>query len=51
MLDHDAGAIAFVPWFARYPYETYVAPKETHASIAGLDAGERRDLAAALSTL
>lgn len=41
-------ATSFVPYFARYPYETYVAPKETHSSIAGLSAGERSDLAATL---
>ena len=33
-------ALSFVPYFARYPYETYVAPRATHASIADLDAGE-----------
>ena len=27
---------SFVPYFARYPYETYVAPRATHASIAEL---------------
>lgn len=38
-------AQSFVPYFARYSYETYVAPKATHASIAGLSAAERRDFA------
>lgn len=41
-------AIAFVPYFARYAYETYVAPKHTHASLAGLSNGEVRDLATVL---
>jgi UDPglucose--hexose-1-phosphate uridylyltransferase len=41
-------AIAFVPFFARYAYEVYVAPKETHASLASLSDDERRDFAAAL---
>jgi len=27
-------ALAFVPYFARYAYETFVAPRATHASIA-----------------
>jgi len=37
--------IAFIPFFARYAYEVYVAPKETHTSVASLSAKERRDLA------
>ena len=44
---HDS-AIAFVPYFARYAYETYVAPMRSVATIAGLDAAERRDLATVL---
>ena len=38
-------ALSFVPYFARYPYETYVAPRATHASIADLIAAELSDLA------
>lgn len=38
-------AIAFLPHFARYAYEVFVAPKETHGSIADLSRDERRDLA------
>ena len=38
-------ALSFVPYFARYPYETYVAPRATHASLADLSAGEMTDLA------
>lgn len=38
-------AIAFVPYFARYAYEVYVAPKATRASVADLSDDERRDLA------
>ena len=41
-------AIAFVPYFARYAYETYVAPVRSVATIAELDAAERRDLATVL---
>jgi UDPglucose--hexose-1-phosphate uridylyltransferase len=41
-------AIAFVPYFARYAYETYVAPLRSVATIAELDERERRDLAAVL---
>jgi UDPglucose--hexose-1-phosphate uridylyltransferase len=34
-----------VPYFARYPYETYIAPRETHASVADLSGVELADLA------
>jgi UDPglucose--hexose-1-phosphate uridylyltransferase len=43
--------IAFVPYFARYAYETFVAPKQSHQSIADLGANELADLAAALQNL
>ena len=42
------GALAFVPYFARYSYETFVAPRATHANIAELSPGETDDLAAVL---
>ena len=38
-------AIAFVPYFARYAYEVYVAPKATRPSLASLGDLEVRDLA------
>jgi UDPglucose--hexose-1-phosphate uridylyltransferase len=41
-------AVAFVPYFARYAYETLVAPKTTHASLATLSDAERADLASVL---
>jgi UDPglucose--hexose-1-phosphate uridylyltransferase len=41
-------ALAFVPYFARYAYETYVAPVRSVGSIADLDDTERRDLATVL---
>ena len=44
----EGSAVAFVPYFARYAYEVYVAPRETHASIASLSDAERRDLAQVL---
>lgn len=44
----NADAVAFVPWFARYAYETYVGPRRTAASIVDLDDRERRALAAVL---
>jgi len=42
------GALSFVPYFARYPYETYVAPRETHGNLAELTPLELRELAAVL---
>lgn len=41
-------AIAFLPYFARYAYEVFVAPKATHSSIATLAPDELRDFAALL---
>jgi UDPglucose--hexose-1-phosphate uridylyltransferase len=41
-------AVAFVPYFARYAYEVFVAPRETRPSAAALDEAERRDFADAL---
>jgi UDPglucose--hexose-1-phosphate uridylyltransferase len=37
-----------MPYFARYAYEVYVAPKHTHPSLDRLSACELKDLAAAL---
>lgn len=48
VLFENDSAIAFVPYFARYAYEVYVAPKNSYASIDALSAGEIGDLAAAL---
>jgi UDPglucose--hexose-1-phosphate uridylyltransferase len=48
ILCENDGAIAFVPYFARYAYEVYVAPKATHASVATLSEAETRDLARVL---
>ena len=38
-------AIAFIPYFARYAYEVFVAPKQTHPSLAALSPREVSDLA------
>jgi len=38
-------AIAFMPYFARYAYEVFVAPKKTHPHLATLSDPERRDFA------
>ncbi|HJQ31433.1 MAG TPA: galactose-1-phosphate uridylyltransferase [Pyrinomonadaceae bacterium] len=41
-------AVAFIPYFARYAYEVFVAPKRTHPHVAALSDSERRDFADAL---
>jgi UDPglucose--hexose-1-phosphate uridylyltransferase len=48
MLVRRGSALSFVPYFARYPYETYVAPRATHASLATLSSAELVELAAVL---
>ena len=42
---------AFVPFYARFPYEAHVYARRCVPSIADLDAGERRDLARVLKRL
>lgn len=49
VLFENSTAIAFVPYFARYAYEVYVAPKRTAPSIAELSEVEVADFAEALS--
>jgi UDPglucose--hexose-1-phosphate uridylyltransferase len=44
-------AIVFLPYFARYAYEVFVAPKASHQSIATLSGAEARDFAEALKSL
>lgn len=41
-------AVAFVPYFARYAYETFVVPKQAHTSLAELSDEERSNMAAVL---
>jgi UDPglucose--hexose-1-phosphate uridylyltransferase len=43
-------AVAFVPPWARYPYELWVAPRAARAYFTELSADERDDLARALKT-
>jgi UDPglucose--hexose-1-phosphate uridylyltransferase len=51
LLAENEGALAFIPYFARYAYDAIVAPKATHASIADLSDSELRSLASALEEL
>lgn len=49
---YDNGtAVAFIPYFSRYAYEVFVAPKATHAHVAGLSDAEAVDFAAALQNV
>ena len=45
-----AHAVAFVPAWARYPYEVWVAPIAPVADFTAFDAAQRADLARALKT-
>jgi UDPglucose--hexose-1-phosphate uridylyltransferase len=44
-------AVAFLPSWARYPYEVWVAPRSARAYFGDLNADERSDLARALKTV
>ncbi len=44
-------AVAFVPYFARYAYESFVGPRRAVPSIADLTDAERRELAEVLRSL
>ena len=48
IIAENESAIAFVPYFARYAYEVFVAPKKTHPSLATLSASEMLDFASVL---
>lgn len=48
VLYEDERAIAFVPYFARYAYEVYVAPKRRAPHLWELDDAEAESLASAL---
>jgi UDPglucose--hexose-1-phosphate uridylyltransferase len=43
--------VAFVPAFARYSYEVWIAPRAAVARLDGLDGPQRSDLARALKTV
>lgn len=43
-------AVAFVPAFARYPYEVWIAPRRAVPTMADVDGEVRSDLARALKT-
>jgi len=43
--------VAYVPFFARYPYEVHVASRRHLQALTDLDAGEQRDLAGLLKSV
>jgi UDPglucose--hexose-1-phosphate uridylyltransferase len=43
--------IAFVPFFARYPYEVHLAPSRHLQALTDMEDGEQRDLASMLKTI
>jgi UDPglucose--hexose-1-phosphate uridylyltransferase len=47
----NKGAIAFIPYFARFAYETYVFPKNKHATLVTMSDEELYDLAEAFQTV
>jgi len=51
IIAENDSAIAFIPFFARYAYEVYVAPKATHPDIADLNQKELTDFAEVLKTV
>lgn len=51
ILAENETAIAFLPYFARYAYEVFVAPKNTHPSIAAMNDAEIDDFAEVLKTV
>lgn len=51
IIAENDSAIAFLPYFARYAYEVFVAPKESHPTIAGMSLKEIADLSAVLKTV
>jgi UDPglucose--hexose-1-phosphate uridylyltransferase len=48
IIAENNSAIAFLPFFARYAYEVFVAPKETHPNVASLNGAEVSDFAEVL---
>ncbi len=51
IISENDSAIGFVPYFARYAYEVYVAPKTTVQSLGELSERERIDFARVLKTI
>jgi UDPglucose--hexose-1-phosphate uridylyltransferase len=51
VVEENDSFVAVVPYWAVWPFETFVAPRRPVRSLLGLDDGERRGLAALLGAL
>lgn len=51
VLAENENAIAFIPFFARFAYETYVFPRKRHASLVTMSDQELFDLAEVFQTV
>ena len=51
IIAENKGAIAFIPFFARFAYETYVFPKNRHATLITMTDEELYDLAEVFQTV
>jgi UDPglucose--hexose-1-phosphate uridylyltransferase len=51
IIAENESAIAFLPYFARYAYEVFVAPKATHPSLVALSDREVSDFAQILQSV
>jgi len=51
MLYQGSDVVAFVPAFARYPYEVWIAPRAPRPDLPSLDAHARADFARALKSV
>ena len=51
IIAENKGAIAFIPFFARFAYETYVFPKNRHATLITMSDEELYDLAEVFQTV
>jgi UDPglucose--hexose-1-phosphate uridylyltransferase len=45
VFEENGGAIAFIPFFARYAYETMIFPKKRHATLSSMSDDELWDFA------
>jgi UDPglucose--hexose-1-phosphate uridylyltransferase len=51
IIAENENAIAFIPFFARFAYETYIFPKRKHATLVSLSDEELYDLAKVFQTV
>lgn len=51
IVDENDSFVTFVPYFAEYPYQVYIMPREHRLSIDALNDTERRDLGRSVATI